>query len=136
MKKCDVDELPVVGSNSSSELGVRPGIDIFVDAEGNIVLNETGMSVAPEWRKLPITRIPKRLRNIVPGAIGANNTSCYRLGAGPFTRGIVAAGLELRPDPGTSIVDHGVIAPIQVVPFEVYQSDLANTRGIWQIDEV
>jgi|HubBroStandDraft_6_1064221.scaffolds.fasta_scaffold869028_1 hypothetical protein len=129
-----MDNLPVAGSTSSSELGARPGIDITVDVAGNVVLDASGMSVAPGWRNLKITRIPKRLRHIVPGAKGPNSTSCFTIGIGPFQNGVVASGLELISDQGQDPV-HGVIAPLQVVPLAQYQTDLANTRPNWQIDE-
>jgi hypothetical protein len=134
MKRDPTDNLPVVGSTSSSELGARPGIDISVDAAGNVVLDASGMSVAPGWRNLKLTRIPKRLRHIVPGAKGPNSTSCFTVGAGPFQNGVVASGLELIPDQGQFPV-HGVIAPVQLVPLAQYQADLANTRTTWNIDE-
>jgi hypothetical protein len=63
---------------------------------GNVVLDGTsGMSVAPGWRDLDFTRIPKRLRNIVPGATGANSTSCFTIGVGPFQNGLVAKEEEM-----------------------------------------
>jgi hypothetical protein len=135
MKQDPGDNLPIVGSTSSSELGARPRIDITVDVAGNVVLDATGMSVAPRWRDLDFTRIPKRLRHIVPGATGANSTSCFTMGMGPFQNGVIANGLELIPDQGQAPVIHGVIAPVQVVPLAQYQTDLANTRAGWQIDE-
>lgn len=130
-----VDGLPVVGSTSSSELGVRPGVDITIDATGNVVLDGSGMSVSPGWRFLEFTRIPKRLEHIVPGARGANSMSCYAMGVGPFQNGIIATGLELIPDEGPALVAHGVVAPVQPVLFAQYQLDLVNTRAAWQIDE-
>ncbi len=135
MRRDVSDGLRLVGSNSSSELGARPGVDITVDPAGNVVLDESGMSVAPAWRNLEFTRIPKRLHSIVPGASGANSTSCFAMGVGTFQRNPVANGLELIPDQGPAPVTHGVIAPVQVVPTAEYQSDLANTRAAWQIDE-
>lgn len=135
MRQDPSDGLPVVGSASSTELGVRPGFDITVDRAGNVVLDATGMSVAPRWRDLPPGRIPKRLRHLFPGASGSNNTACYALGAGPFRRGNVADGLELIPDQEPPPASHGVIAPVAVVPVDRYQSDLQNTRAVWQIDE-
>jgi len=135
MKRDPSDNLPVVGSTSSSELGARPGVDITIDAAGSVVLDASGMSVAPCWRDLDFTRIPRRLRHIVPGATGANSTSCFTLGAGPFHRGIIASRLELIPDQGQALVTHGVVAPMQVVARAQYQADLENTRAEWQIDE-
>jgi hypothetical protein len=135
MKRNPVDNMPVVGSTNSSELGARPGIDISVDVAGNVVLDASGMSVAPGWRDLDFTRIPRRLRPIVPGATGANSTSCFTMGIGPFQNGVIAKGLELIPDQRQAPLTHGVIAPVPVVPLAQYQTDLANTRAHWQIDE-
>jgi hypothetical protein len=135
MKREPIDNLPVIGFTSSSELGARPGVDITVDPVGNVVLDKSGMSVSPEWRKLEFTRIPKRLRHIVPGATGANSTSCFTIGNGPFQRAVVSDGLELIPDEGQVPVSHGVIAPTRVVLLAQYQSDIENTRAAWQIDE-
>jgi hypothetical protein len=135
MRRDPADNLPVVGSTSSSELGVRLGVDITVDAAGNVILDGSGMSVVPGWRNLNLYRIPKRLRHIVPGAKGANSTACFTMGVGPFKNGVVANGLELIPDQGQNPVTHGVIAPRQVVPLARYQTDLENTRASWHIDE-
>jgi hypothetical protein len=135
MKRDPADNLPVVGSTSSSDLGARSGIDVTVDAAGNVVLDGGGMSVVPGWRNLKLSRIPKRLRHIVPGAKGANSTSCFTMGVGPFRIGVVANGLELIPDQGQTPITHGVVAPVQVVPLAQYQTDLENTRPDWQIDE-
>lgn len=100
MRRDSTDNLPVVGSTSSSHLGARPGIDISVDPSGNVVLDGKGMSVAPAWQDLEFTRIPKRLRHIVAGATGPNSTSCFAMGSGPFQNAVVAEGLELIPDSG------------------------------------
>ena len=134
MRRDPVDGLPVVGATSSSELGVRPGVDISIDATGNVVLDESGMSVVPNWRNLKVYRISKRLRHIVPGAKAAENIACFTLGVGPFHKGLVTSGLELIPDQGTAPI-HGVIAPMHAVPLAQYQADLENTRAAWQIDE-
>lgn len=71
----------------------------------------------------------------LPGAAGPNSSSCFALGVGPFQRGAVGAGLELIPDEGPTNVDHGVLAPVEVVPLVEYQADLRNTRAAWQIGE-
>ena len=134
MKKDAVDGLPVVGSTTSSELGVRPGVDVAVDLAGDVVLDSGGMSVVPGWRVLEAERIPRRLRTIFEGAAGANTAWCFTLGVGLFERGQVATGLELIPDAGTAPT-HGVIAPGQPCSLAQYQSDLHNTRAAWQIDE-
>ena len=135
MKVDPADGLPVIGSTSSSELGVRPGIDISIDAAGDVVLNGSGMSVAPGWRQLDYTRIPRRLKAIWPGAAGPNATACFSLGFGPFLTGEVAEGLMLHPDASVRALIHGVIAPMRVVPLIEYLADLAGTRRGWMIDE-
>ena len=89
------------------------------------------MSVAPNWRNVSRNRIPKRLRSIVPGARGSNNTFCFRTGDGAFLQGVFANGLTLEPDSAT----HGNVAPAQVVPLATYEADIAATRPDWQEDE-
>jgi hypothetical protein len=128
MKRDPADNFPIIGTTSSSELGARAGIDITVDGVGNVVLDGTGMSVAARWRDLDFTRIPKRLRHLVPGVTGANSTSCYTMGSGSFQNGGFANGLELVPDQGQAPT-HGVIAPVQVIQLAQYQTDLQNTRA-------
>ena len=128
MRKEEHDNLPLVAPSS---LGVRPGTDIDVDEENNVQVNGKGMSVAPNWRNINHKRIPKRLRHIVAGAMGSNNTFCFRYGEGPFVQGEFADGLTLVPDSA----DHGNIAPAQKVSLSAYESDLAATRGDWKEDE-
>src|SRR5258707_14894795 len=107
------DGLPTVNQTS---LGVRPGVDVDLDAQNNVLVNGKGMSVAPNWRNINRNRIPKRLRSIIPGAGGSNNTFCFRTGNGAFVQGILANGLTLEPDSAK----HGNVAPAQVVPFASY----------------
>ena len=124
----DPDGLPSV---SPTGLGVRPGFDVDVDAEHNVLVNGKGMSVAPNWRHINVNRIPKRLRPIVSGARGSNNTFCFRTGDGPFQRGPFADGLTLEPDTAT----HGNVAPAAVVPLATYEAPIRATRPDWREDE-
>ena len=126
MKKSD-DGFPTL---SPTSLGARPGIDVDLD-QGNVLANGKGMSVAPNWRDINILRLPKRLRPIMPGASGSNNTYCFRFGNGPFVRSDFANGLILVPDSPT----HGNVAPVKSVPLATYETDLAATRKGWQVDE-
>ena len=121
MKKDANDNLPVVAQNS---LGARPQIDVDLDAQNNVHVNGKGMSVAPNWRDINHKRVPKRKRDIVPGAQGSNNTFCFRHGTGPFVQGAVTNDLMLEPDSAT----HGNEAPVQVVQFPAYEVYLAATR--------
>lgn len=116
---------------SPTSLGVRVGIDIDLDGQSNVLVNGKGMSVAPDWRDINVLRIPKRLRQIVPGANGSNNTFCFRIGTGEFARGVFADGLMLEPDSPK----HGNITPAQIAPLSKYQSNIAATQSDWQEDE-
>ena len=135
MRRDPGDDLPVTGTTSSSELGVRPGLDVDLDANGEVVLNSKGMSVAPAWRDIDFTRIPKRLRPFVPGATGSNSNYCFTMGRGPFQRDPVANGLELIPDQGQPPIKHGNVAPSQSASLAQYQAVLGSTRSLWKIDE-
>src|SRR5437868_896838 len=92
------DGLPTV---SQTSLGVRPNVDVDLDAQNNVLVNGKGMSVAPNWRNISRNRIPKRLRLIVPGARGSNNTFSFRMGHGAIVQGPFANGLTLEPDSAT-----------------------------------
>ncbi len=124
----DPDGLPTV---SRTSLGVRPGVDVDLDAQSNVLVNGKGMSVAPNWRDINVNRIPRRLRPIVSGAGGSNNTFCFRTGTGAFVQGAFANGLTLEPDSAT----HGNVAPAQVVSLATYVADIAATRAHWHEDE-
>lgn len=126
----DEDGLPHVDS-SANGLGSRPRVDIDVDPQGDVLVNGKGMSASPNWRDLPLFRIPERLRHLKPGARGSNKTSCFCSGTGPFQRGAFAEGLTPEPDSAT----HGTIAPARVMPLDEYQSALKATRPAWQVDE-
>lgn len=127
--RMDEDGLPTV-ERSASGLGIRPGVDVDVVGE-DVLVNGSGMSVSPSWRVISILRVPKRLRDKMPGARGSNNTHCFKYGEGPFQAGPFAVGLDLAPDTPT----HGCVIPAQQVPLATYESDLAATRVGWQVDE-
>lgn len=126
----DPDGLPNVAPTANG-LGVRAGVDIEVDRQGNVLLNGKGMSVNPEWRSAPLFRIPERLRHQKQGARGPNTNACFRCGSGAFSRGSFAERLTLEPDTPA----HGVIAPTATVPLSEYEAALAATRSGWEKDE-
>lgn len=131
MKKGD-DERPVIEA-SARGLGVRNGVDVDVDDEGRVLVNGRGMSVAPTWRKLPLSRVPARLREKLPGAAGSKSDCCFTTGNGPFMNCPFAEGLELIPDADDP--NHGNIAPAKSVLLIEYESALAATRNEWRVDE-
>lgn len=134
MRKAE-DEKPVVGA-SSSGLGVRiPGegqrTDVDLDENGLVMLNSKGMSVSPQWRDLPPSRIPKRLKYKCPDAIGTGAISCFSMGEGAFENGPLTVDLDLIVDN----IEHGFVAPHVAVTLAQFQEDLASTRDLWTIDE-
>jgi len=128
MKKDANDNLPVLAQNS---LGVRPKIDVDIDAQNNVQVNGKGMSVSPDWRDINHKRIQIRKCDVVPGAQGSNNTFCFRHGTGPFVQGAVTNDLALEPDSAT----HGNVAPVQMVQFPTFEGHIASTRPDWVEDE-
>ena len=130
------DDLPEVGTANSSQLGARPGPDVTVDAANNVVLDGKGMSVAPAWRDLDYTRIPRRLHSKLLGAAGPNSSACFAHGTGPFQAAAINVNLVLAPDPGAGPVTHGVVSPSQVMPEAQYNGAIAATRPNWVVDEV
>jgi hypothetical protein len=94
-------------------------------------MDGAGMSVAPDWQMLDFTRVPRRLKDRCPGAMGSNSTACYVMGSGNFVRSSVTSDLELIPDSPT----HGVVAPASQMTFDQYINALASTRTQWVIDE-
>ena len=125
--KEDPDGKPTVGRTAMT-LGVRLG-EVDLDAQDNVISNDKGMSVNPNWRDAPISMIPKRLGT---GGRGKNDCFCFRRGEGAFVQSSCGVGLELLPDSAT----HGVIRPVQPTPLTSYESDLRATRLEWEKDEV
>ncbi len=125
MKK-DADDKPTIGQTGGT-LGIRPG-EVDLDAIGNVIVNDKGMSVNPEWRVAPIFRIPKRLGT---GGRGSNTWYCFRRGTAAFQQAPCGPGLELLPDSPT----HGVVRPAQSVLMAQYEADLHATRLEWEVDE-
>jgi hypothetical protein len=122
-------------ADTARGLGIRIGggtnTDIPVDTHGNVSPKKGGMSVAPNWRDLPLHRIPRRLKNIVPSAAGNDKDACWRMGSGPFIQDTVAAGLVLRPDRPV----HGNVEPSETMPLTSYQEFIAATQELWIVDE-
>jgi hypothetical protein len=133
------DGKPVVAA-SADGLGVRlpptPSStlepDIIPDANGMVNPGIGGMSVAPDWRKLPDHRIPERLRPLVPRARGKKKSlRIWKMGEGDFAAGPVAPNLLLRLDPDNPDI-HGFVEPEQEMNVKEYQDALAATRDSWE----
>ena len=125
---------PRVG-NDADMLGARtpPNSrpDIAVDSAGMVHGGIGGMSVAPEWRKLPLFLIPARLKHLVPKARGNDDLVCWRWGEGAFDDGVVSEELVFRRDSKK----HGTVGPAASMPVDQYQQALAKTQDQWVRDE-
>ena len=125
---------PNVGSESKM-LGVRvasnPQADIPVDGNGDVHPATGGMSVAPDWRKLPSFLIPKRLKPLIPDACGSNNLVFWSMGDGPFEENDLTDKLRFRPDPDDP-ANHGFVEPNALMIIDHFQKALAETRDQWQ----
>lgn len=125
---------PVVG-NEAKMLGVRvpptEPPDVQPEPDGTVRPGGGGMSVAPEWRKLPAFLIPARLKDKVHKARGSNRTACFRMGAGAFVGGPFSTGLQFRTDKES----HGLIEPDRPMHVDALQAALETTRDEWQPDE-
>lgn len=125
---------PAVGGLGKA-LGVRlppdPHPDIVPNEEGAVLPQTGGMSVVPDWRKLPYFLIPQRLKHLVPKARGSNELVCWRMGESHFVAGGLTDRLSLRIDRPS----HALIEPRDSMSARDFQSALAATRTQWLPDE-
>jgi hypothetical protein len=127
-------DAPLVGTGSNC-LGVRDGLtpEIPVDTDGTVRPDTGGMSVSPSLECLPIHLIPKRLRQLFPGATGSNNKPTlvpWHIGEGPFAAAAVTDDLTFRLDP-RSPDRHGFIEPARPMDYNAYKAALTATRSLW-----
>lgn len=122
----DPHDKPVFADDGG--LGVREGIDILVDAQGNAKVTRHGMSVAPRWRDINNFRIPPKL---VEGGRGDDDTYVFKRGDGAFVQEPFAAGLELLPD-NKFLHKHGSVRPDNLCPLLTYRANIEATRDEWE----
>src|SRR6266480_3147033 len=108
---------PKVG-NAAMMLGVRRS-DVSVDESGNVHPKTGGMSVNASLRSMPARLVPKRLKDIVPGAAGNNNLRVWAMGGGSFESGGFADHLNLRLDEEDPL--HGLIEPDAIMGLQDYE---------------
>ena len=123
----DADGQPTIADDAG--LGVRAGTDVRLDGNGNVRIENKGMSVFEAWRDLPFNRKPERL-----GGRGPDDTFCFRFGDGPFVSGLLADELNLLAPSGKN-PKHGVVRPENVVSLTTFRAHLEATRGNWAFDE-
>lgn len=101
---------------SARTLGIRPGIDVEVDDEGNVHPGREGLSVAPrDPLNLPPWRRPPRFG-------GDGKDPVWALTELP-------AGLAYVATSGS----HGVLSPAVTMTLEVYEELLASTAPSWHL---
>ena len=126
--------VPMVGTGDNmlrARVPPHPRADIHPDMSGAVASVGEGISVAPGLKELPQVLVPARLREKRPGARGSNALVVFRFGHGPFARCPVGSALELVPTSS----QHGVVQPVRPTPIDDYQSDLAATQTLWEVDE-
>ena len=130
--KRDDDGLPVTGIQSK-ELGVRvpPNeyADIDVSEDGFVELNRRGMSVASHCRYLPPHLIPRRYKDVVPGARGANSLSIFCFGEGEFIDSQIDEKLSLAVKADST--QRGNVVPNVTMQVDEFFGHIAATRDQW-----
>lgn len=122
---------PILG-HQGKMLGVRTdGADLPIEANDHVHPATGGLSVAPEWRKLPAFLVPRRLVGKFARARGNNALSCFRLGELPFMPGQIGDELMIDIDSPK----HATIQPAFEMTISTFQDSLAATRDDWIIDE-
>jgi hypothetical protein len=114
------DGYPASGPTART-LGVRPGVDIPVDADGVVAGGEGGMSVAPDSPDhLPEHRRP-------PSFGGTGKDPVWELDLADL-----GDALAYREDPLMPGV-HGFIEPRLPMAFSEFEAALAQTRQAWRL---
>jgi len=114
------DGLPELG-RSARTLGVRPRIDVLVDANGLVRGGIGGMSVAPDSpMRLPAHRRPHEFA-------GTGKDPIWELDTGSL-----GECLRYREDP-LMPGEHGFLEPGSPMSLERYESALHSTRRAWRL---
>lgn len=116
------DALPLPGA-AARLLGVRPGIDLVLNADGAAQPQTGGLSVAPDDPLL----LPEHRRPLEFG--GTGNDPVWRIRVGDLD-----PRLAYRPDPDNP-EGHGFIEPSTPMPIEAFQAALEASRSAWTLVE-
>ena len=117
--RADASGKPRCGSDANM-LGVRPTVDVRVDAQGGVVGGLRGMSVTPDDPKL----LPPHVR---PQRFGGKG----KLPVFELPIGDLGAMLIFRPDPARP-AQHGFVEPSQPMRLDEYQAALAASQPAWK----
>jgi hypothetical protein len=121
------DNAPKVGDQRDM-LGVRVPTDIEPDENDIVSPGNGGLSVNPDWKKLPAHLIPKKYNGIVADARGKRDIAIWRYGEVPFESANLNDKLQLRIDKPS----HGSIEPRAAVGINEFQKNLADTLQEWK----
>ena len=121
----DADRLPAVG-DSARKLGVRVPQDVTPDANGTVIPQSGGMSVAPDsmWN-LPNHRRPRGLGR---GSTGPEQDYVYSLASACLE----PRGLTSRLDAVAPSL-HVLIEPAYRISLHAFKAALADTRPDWSM---
>jgi hypothetical protein len=129
-------DVPAQGDNGPT-LSLSPR-DISASnlINGQIVNNTEGLSVAPNWRVLPMRFIPSRLRGrlgALKPTLGSDLNVCFSMGEGDFQTENLSPDIRLHIDTST----HGVLTCVLPnTPQVDLQQALFNSQLHWSEDEV
>jgi hypothetical protein len=127
MRADDSANRPLIADHASA-LGIRPGIDLPVEAGDLVKPGTGGMSVSPTIVDLPNHKVPKSLRAIYPSARGSDDMICWVLEGTNWGDVKINDELSLRCDRPT----HGMIEPRIDMDLGIYRNALAATQSIWK----
>jgi hypothetical protein len=123
MKANEGDGLPEIGERGRY-LGVRPGVDVLVGADGFVEpyqpgAKPQGLSVSPP----PASNLPRHRRPLEFGGTGSD--PIFELETEDLPE-----GLAYRPDPDDP--GHGLIGPARRMGLEEYRAAILETRVLWR----
>jgi len=98
--------------------------DIKVGDDGNVILDNNGMSVNSEWEEIYPGVLPEK-----HGGQNSNEFCIFQMGDGTFTNGASITDNLVLYFSGKGY--HGMVVPVNIVPLAIYRQYLADTRESW-----
>jgi hypothetical protein len=136
----DSHKSPVCGRERNC-LGVRVGVDIKPDKDGNvehIPAKPKGMSVSRCVCEMYAAIVPERLRGplSILGAAGDYDAVLWRNGTDEFINQELDGGdLRFSTDSNPDKPGHGLVGPSRTMHIDYLQKSLAETGKDWVKDE-
>ena len=128
MKVDPADGLPLRGK-SMTTFGIRPG-DFTIDPVTTMVAKDgNGTSCNSSPSTLPQSIRPGKFF----GGKGGTKFTCFKLGAGAWGPGLVAAGLDVCIDTDPAKPDHGMMQPEPSMLLADLELAMEATRPSWNV---